>query len=252
MIVIKFGGHAMGAESGAWMKEIAARWTAGEKFVIIHGGGPQIDRELQSRSIQSEFRDGFRITTPEIMDVVEMVLTGSVLRTVVRSLQRAGLPAVGITGADGRLLEVTKRDGGKYGLVGEVHHVNPGIIQTLLAGGFMPVISPVAQDNDGVTLNVNADIAAGAIAGALDAEQMLFLTDVPGIFARWPEQDSMIAEIKSDELAAMTFSGGMIPKVESVINAISSGAKSARIIDGKSLSAFQDALMGKGGTWVRR
>ena len=250
MIVIKFGGHAMD-DNPVWMMEIATRWSAGEKFVVVHGGGPQIDRQLQVEGIVSEFVDGFRKTTPEVMKVVESVLTGTVLRSVVRSLSKAGLPAVGITGSDAGLLEVSVKDDGALGLVGQVDSVNPEVLISLIEAGFLPVVAPVSNGADGVALNVNADLAAGAIAGALRANEALFMTDVPGIYRNWPDKSSLIDEISIAELEEMIFEGGMVPKVAAVINAIKSGAKSARVIDGKSLSAFQDALLGKGGTWVR-
>lgn len=251
MIVIKFGGHAMGSDS-AWMNEIAAQFSSGKKFVIVHGGGPQIDLQLKAEGITSEFKGGFRITTPEVMKVVEAVLTGTVLRSVVRSLIAVGLPAVGIAGSDAKLLEVALKDDGNLGLVGEVVRVNPEILNNLIAGGFVPVISPVSNDKTGKALNVNADLAAGAIAGALGAEEMLFMTDVPGIYRNWPDKDSLISEISIDELAMMQFADGMVPKVAAAINAIRSGAKSVRVIDGKSLDAFHQALSGEGGTWVRK
>ena len=250
MIVIKFGGHAMD-DNPVWMMEIATRWSAGEKFVVVHGGGPQIDRQLQVEGIVSEFVDGFRKTTSEVMKVVESVLTGTVLRSVVRSLSKAGLPAVGITGSDAGLLEVSVKDDGALGLVGQVDSVNPEVLISLIEAGFLPVVAPVSNGADGVALNVNADLAAGAIAGALRANEALFMTDVPGIYRNWPDKSSLIDEISIAELEEMIFEGGMVPKVAAVINAIKSGAKSARVIDGKSLSAFQDALLGKGGTWVR-
>ncbi|MEY2678939.1 MAG: hypothetical protein RLZZ160_17, partial [Actinomycetota bacterium] len=184
--------------------------------------------------------------------VVEMVLTGTVLRSVVRSLRAAGLPAVGITGSDDGLLEVKPRDLDQLGLVGEVVRVNPKIINDLLDMGYLPVISPVANDANGKALNINADIAAGAIAGALRATQMLFMTDVPGIYSNWPDKTSLISEIEVSTLKSMTFADGMVPKVEAAINAVESGAASARIMDGTSLDAFTDALAGKGGTWVKR
>ena len=249
MIVIKFGGHAMSGKP-EWMAEIARRWQAGERYVVVHGGGPAIDDELNRLGIISEFVDGYRITTPAIMSVVESVLTGTVLREVVRNLVAAGLPAVGVTGADGRLLEVKEISDGKYGLVGEVMAVNPELIETLIRAGFLPVVSPVSTDKTGRTLNINADIAAGAIAGALRASETLFLTDVPGIYRTWPEKDSLIEKITADELRALKFEAGMIPKVTAAINAVESGAKSARILDGKSWSAFEAALSGSGGTWV--
>ncbi len=250
MIVIKLGGHAMD-DDPAWMREIATRWSAGEKFVVVHGGGPQIDRQLQVEGIVSEFVNGFRITTAEVMKVVESVLTGTVLRSVVRSLSKVGLPAVGITGSDAGLLEVSVKDDGALGLVGQVDAVNPKILVSLIDAGFLPVVAPVSNGADGVALNVNADLAAGAIAGALHANEALFMTDVPGIYRNWPDKASLIDEISISELAALSFEGGMVPKVAAVINAIKSGARSARVIDGKSLSAFQSALHGKGGTWVR-
>ena len=252
MIVIKFGGHAMGEHAEQWMREIATRFKDGEKFVIVHGGGPHIDAALKIRGIEKKSVNGFRITTPEVMHVVEMVLTGTVLRSVVRSLRAAGLPAVGITGSDDGLLEVKPRDLNKLGLVGEVVRVNPKIINDLLDMGYLPVISPVANDANGQALNINADIAAGAIAGALRATQMLFMTDVPGIYSNWPDKTSLISEIEVSTLKSMTFADGMVPKVEAAINAVESGAASARIMDGTSLDAFTDALAGKGGTWVKR
>ncbi len=251
MIVIKFGGHAMGSDP-VWMSEIAQLFKSGQKFVIVHGGGPQIDAQLKVEGIASEFKGGFRVTSPEVMKVVESVLTGTVLRSVVRSLIAVGLPAVGITGSDSKLLEVTLKNGGELGLVGEVVRVNPEILTHLLIGGFIPVVAPVANDSAGRALNVNADLAAGAIAGALGADEMLFMTDVPGIYRNWPDKDSLIEEISISELAQLQFSDGMVPKVAAAINAINSGAKSARVIDGKSLDAFHSALAGKGGTWVRK
>lgn len=250
MIVIKFGGHAMDSDPH-WMGEIAKRWSSGDQFVIVHGGGPQIDQQLKVEGVVSEFKNGFRITTPEVMKVVESVLTGSVLRSVVRSLIGAGLPAVGITGSDAGLLQVSLKSDGALGLVGEVNSVNPKVLYTLLEGGFLPVVAPVSTAADGRALNINADLAAGALAGALSAQEVIFMTDVPGIYRNWPDQNSFISEITAGELGTIAFEGGMVPKVAAVINAISSGAKSARVIDGKSLSAFQDALLGKGGTWVR-
>ena len=250
MIVIKFGGHAMGENSADWMRELALRFKAGERFVIVHGGGPQIDQELKIRNIEKKMINGFRYTDSETMKVVEMVLTGTVLRSVVRSLIKAGLPAVGITGSDTALLEVDFKDEEKLGLVGVVNKVNPKLLHDLLDMGYLPVIAPVANDSNGTALNINADLAAGAIAGALRATQMLFLTDVPGIYANWPDQSSLIQSIGVQQLKNITFSEGMVPKVEAAINAIESGALSSRVIDGNSIESFVSALNGEGGTWV--
>ncbi|MEN9292760.1 MAG: hypothetical protein RL288_556 [Actinomycetota bacterium] len=250
MIVIKFGGHAMGENASLWMQELAHRFKAGERFVIVHGGGPQIDQELKLRGIEKKMINGFRFTDKETMQVVEMVLTGTVLRSVVRSLVQVGLPAVGITGSDSKLLQVDYKDKENLGLVGVVKKVNSKILHDLLDMGYLPVISPVANDSNGVALNINADLAAGAIAGALRANQMLFLTDVPGIYANWPDQGSLIDSIEVNELKKIAFSEGMIPKVEAAINAIEAGALSSRVLDGKSLDSFVSALNGEGGTWV--
>ncbi|MEY3254052.1 MAG: hypothetical protein RJA01_58, partial [Actinomycetota bacterium] len=238
MIVIKFGGHAMGENASQWMQELAHRFKAGERFVIVHGGGPQIDQELKLRGIEKKMINGFRFTDKETMQVVEMVLTGTVLRSVVRSLVQVGLPAVGITGSDSKLLQVDYKDKENLGLVGVVKKVNSKILDDLLDMGYLPVISPVANDSNGVALNINADLAAGAIAGALRANQMLFLTDVPGIYANWPDQSSLIDSIEVNELKKIAFSEGMIPKVEAAINAIEAGALSSRVLDGKSLDSF--------------
>ena len=205
MIVIKFGGHAMGENASQWMQELAHRFKAGERFVIVHGGGPQIDQELKLRGIEKKMINGFRFTDKETMQVVEMVLTGTVLRSVVRSLVQVGLPAVGITGSDSKLLQVDYKDKENLGLVGVVKKVNSKILHDLLDMGYLPVISPVANDSNGVALNINADLAAGAIAGALRANQMLFLTDVPGIYANWPDQSSLIDSIEVNELKKIAF-----------------------------------------------
>jgi acetylglutamate kinase len=147
-------------------------------------------------------------------------------------------------------LEVDFKDEEKLGLVGVVNKVNPKLLHDLLDMGYLPVIAPVANDSNGTALNINADLAAGAIAGALRATQMLFLTDVPGIYANWPDQSSLIQSIGVQQLKNITFSEGMVPKVEAAINAIESGALSSRVIDGKSIEAFVSALNGEGGTWV--
>ena len=250
MRVIKLGGHAMNGDF-SWAKEISTRWKAGEHFVIVPGGGPQIDSQLKIEGIETEFKDGFRITTPAVMKVVESVLTGSVLRAVVRALKNVGIPAVGITGSDGGLLRVSIKGDGSLGLVGVVNDVEPRLLRTLIDSGYLPVVAPVSSSEDGTALNVNADLAAGAIAGALRAEEALFMTDVPGIYREWPNKESLISEISISELKDMSFTDGMVPKVSALINAVSAGAKSARVFDGRSLAAFQEALSGRGGTWVR-
>lgn len=263
MIVIKFGGHAMTDSSGAFA-EVIKRAISFEPCVIVHGGGPQIDAALKTHKLDSTFVGGFRVTTPEIFAVVQQVLSGTVLREVVGHLRAHDVPAVGISGRDGGTLQAslltTLVDGSSadLGRVGEVERVDPTLINTLISNGFTPVISPIAVEFDGAVevaqhgLNVNADLAAAAIAGALDASSLIFMTDVPGIYRNWPDRDSLINEISATELSLIKheFDGGMAPKVKACLDAIAKGAKSIRIIDGRDPKALDDALNGIGGTVV--
>lgn len=262
MIVIKYGGHAMSDnphEVAPWISALQERIVTGEKFVIVHGGGPQIDLALTAAGLPKKFVGGYRVTTPEIFAVVEHVLTGQVLRQLVRIFRGAGINAVGITGSDGDLLQVREKriviDGVEQsiGQVGDVVGVDPRVLTTLINAGFLPIVSPVSTTSDGIGMNVNADIAAGAIAGALQADQALFMTDVPGIYSRWPDRSSLINEITSAELTkiAHTFESGMAPKVTACLNAVNAGAKSARIIDGTNPKSFSEALAERGGTLVK-
>jgi acetylglutamate kinase len=198
------------------------------------------------------------VTTPEVFDVVEMVLCGQVLRTITNYLIASEVNAIGITAGDGGIVLARKMmpvvDGKKIdiGLVGEVVSVNPDLLKTLLASEYLPVISPIALDDEGNALNVNADLIAGAIGGALKADQVVFLTDVDGIYSDWPKQESLIKEITVSDLNKLlpTLADGMIPKVSAVMNAILSGAKSARIVNGTKLKSVLDAFAGVGGTVV--
>lgn len=261
MIVIKYGGHAMGSNSqelAPWIAALKARINAGEQCVIVHGGGPQIDEAITAAGLTKEFVGGYRITTPEIFQIVESVLTGQVLRNLVRLFRTAGINVVGITGTDGSLLSVKEKIvtvNGKaqsLGQVGDVVSVNTKILTTLLSAGFTPIVSPVSTSSDGIGLNINADSAAGAIAGALAADQAIFMTDVPGIYSRWPDRSSLITEISRAELAAIahTFEAGMAPKVSACLKAVESGAKAARVIDGTDEKSFMKALTNEGGTLV--
>lgn len=264
MIVIKFGGHAMTDASGAFAKVISNHLSGDSACVIVHGGGPQIDQALKTHQLESTFIGGFRVTTPEIFSIVQQVLNGTVLREVVGHLRANGVPAVGISGRDGAILKAkilkTLVDGtsADLGRVGEVVSVDPKLIETLLNSGFTPVVSPIAVEVDGEIelahhgLNVNADLAAAAIAGAMDAESLIFMTDVPGIYRNWPDKDSLIESISADELDGMksNFDGGMAPKVKACLDAISKGAKAIRIIDGRNPESLADALRGIGGTLV--
>ena len=263
MIVIKFGGHAMTDTSGTFA-EVIKRSLDKEPCVIVHGGGPQIDAALKTHQLDSTFIGGFRVTTPEIFAIVQQVLSGTVLREVVGHLRAHDVPAVGISGRDGGTLQAsiltTLVDGtpAELGRVGEVVHVDSALLKSLLDSGFTPVVSPIAVEFDGNVevpqhgLNVNADLAAAAIAGALDASSLIFMTDVPGIYRNWPDRDSLINEISATELEKIKgdFDGGMAPKVKACLDAIAKGAKVVRIIDGRDPKALDDALSGVGGTKV--
>jgi acetylglutamate kinase len=259
MIVIKFGGHAMSDEHGAFAQVIADAITSGVTPVVVHGGGPQIGEALKIAGIESQFVGGFRVTTPETFDVVERVLAGEVGPAVAKSLLSSGVDAVALSGrTSGTLIAkplTTLVDGTSVdlGLVGVISSVNPESVKELLSTGQVPVISPIASDSEGrIGFNVNADLAAAAIAGALDAEWLIIMTDVEGIYRNWPDKKSLITSITANELESLksTFSEGMAPKVQACLDAIGAGAKAVRIIDGRDPSALQRALMGEGGTLV--
>lgn len=257
MIVIKLGGNALSkAEDLSWISILAAKIQEGEKFVIVHGGGPQIDQELEIHGIEKKFIDGFRFTDPKTFDVVEMVLSGSVQQRLIRLLRSYGMRAVGVSGNDGALFTAKKKflaNGEDLGQVGDIEEVDPSLISLVLDGGFLPVITPVSSDNKGVGFNVNADIAAASLAGALSADAAIFMTDVAGIFRDYPDPGSLIEEISLSELSALhgIFSGGMLPKVEAVQKAINSGSRRAHVIDGRDGRAITALLEGsKVGTVV--
>ena len=264
MIVIKFGGHAMADAEGLFAKAVQGALDLGEDCIIVHGGGPQIDAALKAENIKPEFKGGFRVTSPEVFEVVQRVLSGQVLRNVVAQLRAAGLNAVGLTGRDGGLLIARKQtqlvNGTEVdlGQVGEVVRVDTAILGSLIDSGFLPVVSPIAAQGDEthedsrLGLNVNADLAAAAIAGALGASSLIFMTDVPGIYQNWPDTSSLISTIRADELEAIKdeFTEGMAPKVFACLNAIKSGTHSVRVIDGTDPESFALALRGIGGTLV--
>ena len=260
MIVIKYGGHAMTDASlqSAFANEVLSLQQSGKQPVVVHGGGPQIEAALEKLGIKSEFISGLRVTTPEIMSVVQQVLCGEVLRSVVSSINHAGGKAVGITGCDSNLITAIRKPkliNGKsvdLGLVGEIDYVDVSVVTTLLADGYIPVIAPVSQDKNGEPLNVNADIAAGAIAGALKAELALFLTDVSGLYKNWPDESSLINGISVTEARKLlpALNAGMIPKITACLNAIDSGATCARISDGRISGAITNAVSGTVGTLV--
>jgi acetylglutamate kinase len=259
MIVVKFGGHAMTDSHGEFAQAIADAISEGVEIVIVHGGGPQIGAALEKAGLPTEFIGGFRVTTPEVFAVVERVLAQEIGPAVAKSLAGKGVNAAALSGRDSQTLVAeqltTLVDGtpADLGRVGSVVAVNPVEINKLIASGRLPVISPIATDALGVHgFNVNADLAAAAVAGALSAQWLIIMTDVPGIYRNWPDKDSLISEISVTELESIkaTFTDGMAPKVQSCLDAISAGANAVRIIDGTDPQALKNALLGVGGTLV--
>jgi acetylglutamate kinase len=242
-VVVKYGGNAMtdAALKRAFAEDIVFLRLAGLRPVVVHGGGPQISAMLDRVGIASEFRGGLRVTTPEAMDVVRMVLTGQVQREIVTLINTHGPFAVGLSGEDAHLLRAERRgvaiDGEEIdlGLVGDVVEVRPDFVLDLLDEGRIPVVSTVAPDAAGVALNVNADSAAAALAVALGAEKLVVLTDVPGLYADWPTSAEVIAEIRAHALRALvpTLEAGMAPKMEACLRAVEGGVPRAHVIDGR-------------------
>ena len=242
-IVVKYGGNAMTDESlkVAFAEDIAFLRFAGFKPVVVHGGGPQISRMLDKLGIESEFRGGLRVTTPEAMDVVRMVLVGQVQRELVGLINQHGALAVGLSGEDAGLFTAeptnTVIDGEEVdlGLVGEVAHVRPESVVDLIEAGRIPVVSSVAPDVAGVVHNVNADTAAAALAIALRAEKLLVLTDVEGLYLDWGQSDDVIGEIGPEALEEIlpTLASGMIPKMGACLKAVRGGVPRATVVDGR-------------------
>ena len=268
-VVIKFGGHAMTDEAlcFAFAQDVVFLRYAGLRPVVVHGGGPQISEHLDKLGIPSTFAAGLRVTTPETMDVVRMVLTGQVNRDVVGQINRHGPFAVGMSGEDANLLTATRAlatvDGAPVdlGQVGDIAAVDPGAVRTLLADGRIPVISSVARSADGEVFNVNADTAAAAIAVALGAAKLVLLTDVAGLYADWPgagqgdpaagRPRQVISQLDTAELAAMLpgLSEGMIPKMQACLTAVRGGVPRAHVLDGRLphailLEIFTDSGIG--------
>jgi acetylglutamate kinase len=257
--VIKFGGHAMTDEAlcAAFAQDLVFLRYAGLRPVVVHGGGPQISEHLDRLGIESTFAAGLRVTTPETMDVVRMVLTGQVNRDLVGLINRHGPFALGMSGEDANLLTAIRAqatvDGRPVdlGQVGEIRAVDPGAVRALIADGRIPVISSVARGETGEVYNVNADTAAGAVAVALGAAKLVLLTDVPGLYADWPPRQEIISRLDAAELAAMLpgLSGGMIPKMEACLAAVRGGVPQAHVIDGRLphavlLEIFTDSGIG--------
>jgi acetylglutamate kinase len=253
MIVIKYGGHALPTTGGvdSALELIASEFKNGRKFVLVHGGGPQINTELERHKIQVEMIDGVRKTSPEVLKVVQKVLSGEVLRLIVNQLIALGVNAVGISSGDGELVRA-KKQSGNLGEVGEIVSTNPKVLSLLLENGYLPVISPVGVGVNGESLNLNADTVAGAIGGAIGAEKVLFMTDVAGIYENWPDQSSLLKNISAEALRSKLkkFSGGIVPKVEALLNAVDSGANSAMVFDGRDSNILKEAIESQAGTLV--
>ncbi|WP_410597178.1 acetylglutamate kinase [Amycolatopsis sp. lyj-23] len=242
-VVVKYGGNAMIDEQlkAAFAEDMVFLRLAGLRPVVVHGGGPQITAMLKRLGVEGEFKGGLRVTTPETMDIVRMVLTGQVSRELVGLINAHGPYAVGISGEDARLFTAERKqatvDGEQVdiGLVGEVAEVNPDAVLDIVNAGRIPVVSTVAPDVDGVVHNVNADTAAGALAAALGAEKLVVLTDVEGLYANWPDRSSLIDRVRVDRLETMLpgLASGMIPKMEACVRAIRGGVRRAHVIDGR-------------------
>lgn len=242
-VVVKYGGNAMVDDElrRAFAQDMVFLKLSGLHPVVVHGGGPQITAMLARLGIPGEFKAGLRVTNPETMDVVRMVLTGQVSRELVGLINAHGPYAVGISGEDAHLFTAERKtaviDGEQVdlGLVGEVVQVNPDAVLDIIRAGRIPVVSTVAPDADGVAHNVNADTAAGALAVALRAEKLVVLTDVEGLYADWPDRSSLLNVIRAGALGKLLpdLQSGMIPKMEACLNAVRGGVPRAHVIDGR-------------------
>ena len=242
-VVVKYGGNAMVDDKlkQAFASDIVFLRYAGVRVVVVHGGGPQISDMLGRLGIDSEFRGGLRVTTPEAMDVVRMVLVGQVGRELVGLINEHGPYAVGLSGEDARLFTAVRRpaivDGEPVdvGQVGDVDEVNVSAVADLIAAGRIPVVSTVAPDADGVLHNLNADTAASALAVALRARKLVVLTDVSGLYADWPDESSLVSQIDADALDKLlpSLSAGMVPKMEACLRAVRGGVPAAHVVDGR-------------------
>lgn len=247
-VVIKFGGHAMVDDelSESFARDIVLLKQVGLNPVVVHGGGPQIGKMLERLAIQSEFIDGLRVTDQQTVDVVEMVLSGSINKSIVTAINKAGGKAVGLSGKDGGLIEArkltrTKKDTDSniervldLGFVGEPERVNPSVLDAIMDSDLIPVIAPIGLGAEGQTFNINADTAAGAVAAAMKAKRLLMLTDVTGVLDADKELIQHISAGEAEKLIDDgTIQGGMIPKIQTCLNAVARGVEAAVIMDGR-------------------
>jgi acetylglutamate kinase len=248
IVVIKYGGNAMTSPDlqRAFAEDIVFLRYAGLKPVVVHGGGPQITEQLTRLGIETEFRGGLRVTTPETMAVVRMVLVGQVNGDIVNLINNHGAFAVGLSGEDGGMLTARRRpafvDGEPVdvGQVGDVVAVDPSTVHALLDAGRIPVVATVARGLDGLSYNVNADTAAAALAVGLEAEKLIMLTDVEGLYAQWPPRGEVVSQIDTEQLATMLpeLSSGMVPKMEACLRAVEGGVRRAHVLDGRVTHAL--------------
>jgi acetylglutamate kinase len=242
-VVVKYGGNAMTSPElqAAFAEDVVFLRYAGVRVVVVHGGGPQITAHLEKLGVPSEFRGGYRVTTPETMQVVRMVLVGQVNSDVVGEINAHGPFAVGLSGEDAHLFTAERRDvlvdGAPVdiGLGGEVVDVQPAILTALLDEGKVPVVATVARGENGEIFNVNADTAAAAVAVALGAEKLVVLTDVEGLYADWPNSDEVVSSLTADELEELLprLTTGMVPKMEACLRAVRGGVPRAHVLDGR-------------------
>ena len=240
-VVVKYGGNAMINDElkKSVLQDIVLMKLVGMCPVIVHGGGPEINKMLEKIDKTPEFVSGLRVTDEETMDVVEMVLCGKVNKEIVMKLQAQGINATGISGKDGKTLIAQKKliDGQDAGFIGEIKAVNTGLIKTLIENDFIPVIAPIGMDEEGNTYNINADYAASAIAGALKAEKLVFLTDISGVLKDVNNPESRISgmtvSMAENLIKDGVISGGMIPKVDCCIEGVKKGVKKVHILDGR-------------------
>ena len=256
IFVVKYGGAAMGENGLASqvMQDIVLMHCVGIRPVIVHGGGPEISDLMKRLGKQPQFVNGLRVTDAETMELVEMALTGKTNPRLVALIQQQGGRAIGISGKDGGLIRARKVQGEvDLGFVGEVDAIDPSVVHSTLEAGYIPVISPVGMGSDGATYNLNADFAAGALAGALHAAKLILMTDVPGVLSDPDDPTSLISELTREQAKRMIengrVSGGMIPKLQACLTALENGCPRAHIIDGRIphallIEVFTDAGIG--------